>query len=237
MSRLNRVLALVADRAFDHRTVVGHELLGQRAPGTRVHVGVVELGQSLRSNHSPTTKSLGAMGALICAVKVCIQSGFCFDLHAVEAPDHVRPPRAIVVVPAHGVAELAVVDEVDAGLFLLRTASTTALLSSRSKAASSTFSPVARWWLSSITFAGRGRLPTCVVRIRSAMFSSLEIATSFAPCARAAAARHPLRCDQTYQAARCSQRRPARGEMGQRPPSFAHLCGKCDCELRVQAGT
>jgi hypothetical protein len=41
---LDRLLSHVLDRAFDQGAVRGHELLGQPAPGVRVHVGLLELG-------------------------------------------------------------------------------------------------------------------------------------------------------------------------------------------------
>ncbi len=55
--------------------------------------------------------------------------------------------------------------------FCRATASATALLSSRSKSASSTFTPSARLRLISITLAGRGRLPAWVVLMRAIVSS------------------------------------------------------------------
>jgi len=40
-------------------------------------------------------------------------------LDAAETADHIGPPRTVVVGPPHGVGELAVVDQIDASLFLL----------------------------------------------------------------------------------------------------------------------
>ena len=66
----------------------------------------------------------------MCADRLVGPSSRRFSLNH-EALHHIGPPGAVIVGPAHGVADLAVIDEIDADFFCRRTTSATPSFSSR----------------------------------------------------------------------------------------------------------
>ena len=111
----DRLLALVGDRADRDRAAGPDVGVGQRHPGALVHVGVAEL-------HPLAAVADRAEHDLRAGLRLGhrhLEQPDVPQLQPAEALEDVGPPRAVVVLVAHRVAELPVVDDVDADLLLL----------------------------------------------------------------------------------------------------------------------
>src|SRR5580658_6726471 len=116
---LDHLLALIFDRAFDQRTVLGHELHRQSAAGLRIEIGIHEFGHVAALAPVADDEVFWRHGRLGVRRKFGEPEALVDHLNAGEPRDDVRPPGTVIVRPAYGVAEFAVIDEIDAGVLLL----------------------------------------------------------------------------------------------------------------------
>lgn len=114
ISERERLMTGVGDRPADDRRALEHLALGHRQPGAGVAVGLAE------ARPVPPFAERGKrdLASRRAASERRLAHAVVGQLEAAKAGEHVREPAAEDVVLAHRVAELAVVDDVDARVAL-----------------------------------------------------------------------------------------------------------------------